>query len=129
MQPNFQKKIQSNDDKQIKNWLGNLLKYKIVLTKGRTKGMQYFINPEVLRGTSFEKTDLSNIEEHRLKTLILEDVEKYPNSNIEMIHQQIGNEIPKRKIRSCIYALVKSHELKTAGGRKFRTYFIDKNQG
>lgn len=125
----FARQIQSQDDKQIKNWLGNLLKYNIVLTKGKTKGVQYFLNPEILKGTSFEKTDLSNIEEHRLKNLIIEDLQKYPNSNIESIHSRIGKEIPIRKIRRCIYALVKEGEIKTFGGKKFRKYFIDQNEG
>lgn len=125
----FAKKIQSKDDRQIKNWLGNLHKYKIILTKGKTKGMQYFINPLILKGTSFEKTDLSNIEEHRLRNLIFEDIEKYPNSRIENIHQRIGKEIPIRKLRSCIYNLVKIGKVKTDGGKKFRKYFIDKNTG
>ncbi|GAB4452913.1 MAG: ATP-binding protein [Bacteroidales bacterium] len=125
----FARQIQSNDDKQIKNWLGNLLKYNIVLTKGRTKGMQYYLNPEILKGTSFEKTDLSNIEEYRLKNLIIEDIEKYPNSNIESIHGRIGREIPIRKIRRCIYALAKEGKIKTSGSKKFRKYFIDQNKG
>lgn len=125
----FARKIQSKDDKQIKNWLGQLIKCKIVLTKGKTKGTQYFINPEVLKGTIFEKTDLSTIEEHRLKTLILEDIEKYPQSNIESIHNRIGKEIPIRRIRSCIYSLVKERKVNTMGGKKFRKYFIDRNSG
>ncbi|HOR83046.1 MAG TPA: ATP-binding protein [Bacteroidales bacterium] len=125
----FAKQIQSQDDKQIKNWLGNLLRYKIVQTKGKTKGMQYYINPSILKGTSFEKTDLSNIQEHRLKILILEDIDKYPNSSLVDIHKRIGEEIPIRKIRKCLYDAVKNGEIKTIGGKKFRKYFIDKKVG
>jgi len=125
----FAKKIQSKDDKQIKNWLGNLLKYQIVQTKGKTKGMRYFVNPSILKGTSFEKTDLSNITDHRLNTLILEDIEKYPYSSIDNIHQRIGKEIPIRRLRHCIYNLVKNGNIKPQGGKKFRKYFIDQNKG
>lgn len=122
----FAQLIQSKDDKQIKNWLGKLLSYKIVLTKGKTKGTQYYLNPEVLKDTPLEKTDLSNIQEHRLKNLILEDIEKYPNSSKEDIHRRIGKEIPIRKISKCLYDAVKRGELKTKGSKKFRKYFIDK---
>ncbi len=122
----FSKKIQSNDDKQIKSWLGNLLRYNIIQTKGKTKGLRYFINPEILKGTALEKTDLSNIAEHRLTTLILEDIEKYPNSRIEEIHQRIGKEIPIRRVRATLYSLVKDGKIKTKGSKKFRRYFIDK---
>ncbi|NWG27037.1 MAG: putative DNA binding domain-containing protein [Ignavibacteriaceae bacterium] len=122
----FSKQIQSNNDKQIKYWLGRLLEYEIVLTKGKTKGTQYYINPAVLKGTSLERTNLQQIEEHRLKQLIIEDLENYPMSLIENIHSRIGKEIPVRKLRAVLYWLVKIGEVSTAGGKKFRKYFIDK---
>lgn len=125
----FARQIQSKDDKQIKNWLGKLLTLKIVLTKGRTKGTQYYINPKVLKDTPFEKTDLSNIQDHRLKTLILEDIEKFPKSTIDQIHKRIGEEIPIRKIRTFLYDAVRKGEVNYEGGKKFRKYFIDKNLG
>lgn len=106
-----------------------MLKYRIILTKGRTKGLQYYVNPQVLKGTTLEQTDLSNIEEYRLKNLILEDLEKYPNSNIDSILNRIGREIPLRKLRNCIYKLANAGEIKTIGSKKFRKYFIDKNKG
>ncbi|MGQ9801819.1 MAG: ATP-binding protein [Candidatus Saccharicenans sp.] len=125
----FAKQIQSKDDKQIRSWLGSLLKNRIVLTKGKTKGMRYYINPLVIKGTYFERTDLSNIEEHRLKSLILEDLEKYPRSSIQEIHKRIGEEIPLRKLRRCLYDSVKKGKIKSLGSRKFRRYFIDQNRG
>lgn len=125
----FAKQIQSKDDKQIKNWLGRLVDYQIVLTKGKTKGTQYYINPQILKGTAFEKTDLSKIEEHRLKNLILEDIEKYPLSSIGEIHNRIGKEIPLRRLRYCIYKLVKAEQVCIRGSKKFRKYFINKNRG
>ncbi len=125
----FSKKIQSKDDKQIKSWLGNLLKYQIIQTKGKTKGLRYFINPQILKNTAFEKTDLANVEDHRLNALILEDIENYPNSSIEEIHTRIGKEIPLRRVRATIYDFVKVGKIKYIGGKKYRRYFIDKNRG
>lgn len=124
----FSKQIQSNNDKQIKCWLGGLLEYEIVRTKGKTKGTQYYINPAVLKGTGLERTNLQQIEEHRLKQLIIEDLENYPSSMIESIHMRIGKEIPVRKLRAVLYRLAKTGEVYTAGGKKFRKYFIDKKQ-
>jgi len=124
----FSKQIQSSSDKQIKNWLGKLLDYSIILTKGRTKGTQYYINPQVLRGTALERTNLQQIEEHGLKQLIIEDIDSYPKSSVEAIHNRIGKEIPIRKLRIVLYKLVKNGEIKTIGGRKYRKYFIDKNR-
>jgi ATP-dependent DNA helicase RecG len=122
----FARQIQSKDDKQIKNWLGNLLRYQIILTKGRTKGVKYFLNPKILRDTALSRTDLSVIEPHRLKNLIIEDLLHYPNSSIQEIHQRIGIEIPIRTLRSCLYDAVKNDEIKYVGGKKYRKYFIDK---
>jgi len=59
------------------------LRYQIVLTKGRTKGVKYFLNPKILRDNALSKTDLSAIEPHRLKNLIIEDLSNYPNSSIQ----------------------------------------------
>jgi ATP-dependent DNA helicase RecG len=122
----FARQIQSKDDKQIKNWLGNLLRYQIILTKGRTKGVKYFLNPKILRDTALSRTDLSVIEPHRLKNLIIEDLLHYPNSSIQEIHQRIGIEIPIRTLRSCLYDAAKNGEIKYSGGKKYRKYFIDK---
>jgi ATP-dependent DNA helicase RecG len=122
----FARQLQSKDDKQIKNWLGNLLRHEIILTKGRTKGVKYFLNPRILRDTALSRTDLSVIEPHRLKNLIIEDLLHYPNSSIQEIHQRIGIEIPIRTLRSCLYDAVKNDEIKYAGGKKYRKYFIDK---
>lgn len=125
----FSKQIQTKDDKQIKNWLGRLLEFKIVLTKGKTKGTQYYINPTILKGTDLAKTNLQQIEKHRLKQLIITDVENYPNSLIDEIHTRIGKEIPIRTLRFVLYDLVEAGEVKNTGGRKYRKYFIDKKQG
>lgn len=125
----FNKLIQSKDDKQIKNWLGNLLNEKIILTKGKTKGTIYIVNPDILKGTFFEKTDLSNIEEHRLKSLIIEDLEKYPNSSVSEIQKRIGKEIKIKRIRKCIYKLVEENKLKATGVKRYRKYSIAPKYG
>ncbi len=124
----FSKQIQSNNDKQIKYWLGRLLEYEIVRTKGKTKGTQYYINPAVLKGTGLAKTNLQQIEKHRLKQLIIADIENYPNGLFDEIHTRIGKEIPIRTLRSVLYDLVENGEVKNTGGRKYRKYFIDKKQ-
>jgi len=70
---------------------------------------------------------LSGIEPYRLKNLIIEDLINYPHSSIQDIHQRIGSEIPIRTLRTCLYAAVKSGEIKCSGSKKYRKYFIDKN--
>lgn len=123
----FTKMIQVKDDKQLKHWLGKLLKHAIIKKKGKTKGTEYFVNPEILKGTKFEITNLRKIEPHRLKQLLIEDITNYHSSSIKEIHQRIGEEIPIRKVRRVLYDLVKRGEIRHSGGKKNRKYFIDQN--
>lgn len=129
----FSRLIQSQNDKQIKNWLGKLLDYQIINTKGRTKGTEYFVNPKILRGTPLAITKLNKIETHRLKELILTDLHDFGRSKLDEIHKRMGKEIPERKIRKAINELIAENKIMTQGSKKFRTYSLNsslnKNEG
>ncbi|PKQ68346.1 ATP-binding protein [Raineya orbicola] len=126
----FARIIQSTNDKQIKNWLGNLLDYEVVKTRGRTKGTEYYINPEFLKNIeNLEKTTLKQISKHRLEALILTDLERFGKSSISRLHSRIGKDIPLRKLRFVLSELTKVNKIQFEGERKKRLYFIDKNQG
>jgi ATP-dependent DNA helicase RecG len=48
----------------IRDWLGRLLDLKLIQFKGKTKGVEYFVNPEFLNRIDFRgKTNLKKIEE------------------------------------------------------------------
>jgi len=126
----FSHLIQSQNDKQIKNWLGRLLELEIIKTKGKTKGTQYYVNPKILKNTKhLQQTSLKHIQEHRLEALILTDLERFGKSSIGEIHQRIGKDIPLRKLRSILYLMVKNYKITATGAKKGRKYFIDKNEG
>lgn len=125
----FARLIQSQNDRQIKNWVGKLMDYNIVSSKGRTKGTQYFINPRILKDTGYlQRTSLKQIPEHQLEALVITDVERFGNSSISQIHERIGKEIPLRKLRTVLYKMVKENKLLAKGVKRGRTYFIDKNR-
>ena len=64
----------------------------------KTKATEYFIEPQVLRTLEFRgETTLRGIELHRLRELILRDLEIYRKASISQIHNRIGKEIPRRK--------------------------------
>lgn len=112
----------------IKDWLGRLLDLKIILSKGRTKGMEYFVNPTFLQKANFKgKTNLKNIENHRLRELIYQDVFIYPNSVLRDIQERIGNEIPQRKIQAQLYEMVTEKILIVSGQLRWRKYSIHQN--
>ena len=124
----FTKVLNLSQQNAIRDWLGRLLELRLIKSKGKTKGVEYFVNPEFLRKMDFKgKTNLKNIENHRLKELIYQDVFTYPNSSISEIHQRVGTEIPYRKIKTQLYNMVKVGELKTTGILKGTKYFIDKS--
>ncbi|GIV30503.1 MAG: hypothetical protein KatS3mg028_1569 [Bacteroidia bacterium] len=124
----FSRLLQSKNDKQIKNWLGKLLDYEIIKTKGRTKGTEYFVNPKILKNTGeMTNTSLKHIQEHRLEALVMTDLERFGKSSISEIHKRIGKDIPLRKLRSLLYQMTKDHKIVAIGEKKGRKYFIDKN--
>jgi len=111
----------------LQHWLGRLLDIEIILSKGKTKGTFYFINPEFLRTTDFiEKTNLKRIEPYRLKELIYEDLKNYPESSISEINIRIGKEIKQRTLKAKLDEMLEEHLLYKMGERKGTKYFINK---
>ena len=107
----------------LQPWLGRLLDFGLVLTRGRTKGTTYRVNPDVLKATEFRgRTSLRGIERHRLRELVLRDLDIYGRSRRGDIHARIGAEIPERMLRSELAAMVRDGlltPLGEAGGRQY----------
>lgn len=123
----FSKILDLNRANAIRDWLGRLTEFGLIKTKGKTKGVEYYVNPEFLRTSKYKgKTVLKNIEPYRLKALIYQDISTYPNSSISQIHQRIGTDILLRKLRDQLYKMAKNKEVMYSGDRKARRYFIDK---
>lgn len=114
---------------ELQNWLGRLLSLKLILSKGKTKGTLYFVNPEFLRKTDFiSQTTLKRIEPHRLKELILADLKDYPNSSIGEIHNRIGLEINQRTLKKKLDDLIAEKLVIKIGVRRWTQYSIDQNR-
>lgn len=111
----------------MRDWLGKLPGYGLVLSKGKTKGTEYLINPDFLRQLGFKgKTNLKTIEPYRLRELIIQDLKVYPNSSIGLIQERIGKEIPTRKIRMQLEELVKKGIVDKKGTFRHTKYFLRK---
>jgi len=109
----------------IRDWLGRLSEFRIIKTRGKTKGMEYYVNPEILRRVNFKgKTNLKMIESHRLKELILQDLSDYPNSQMADIHERIGKEIRVSQIRRQLNQLIADGKVGHTLGKKYRAYFL-----
>jgi ATP-dependent DNA helicase RecG len=123
----FSKNLSLKQPNAIRDWLGRLVDLGLVKTKGKTKGVEYYLNPDFLRKVDFKgKTNLKKIEDPRLKELIFQDLKVYPNSSVSDIHQRVGIEIPIRKIKSQLYSMVEDNTLGVTGERKATRYFINK---
>lgn len=122
------KLLELNNASELKHWIGNLVENGLIKTKGRTKGTEYFVETSLLKKLNFKgKTSLKGIESHRLRELILRDLEIYKTAGISDIHQRIGLEIPRRKIEYELKRMVENGEIQTEGEKKHRKYLFAKN--
>ncbi len=119
--------LELKETAELKPWLGRLVDWEIVKTKGRTKGTEYYVEPDLLRLLDFQgNTTLKGIEKHRLRELILRDLEIYKEASIGEIHGRIGLEIPKRKVRGELQRLVTTGEIQQKGTNKWTRYLWTK---
>lgn len=120
--------LNQKDETGLRHWIGRLHEIGIINSKGKTKGTEYFINPDYLKKLNFKgKTNLKNIEIHRLKELIYQDLSIYPGSPIGDIHTRIGVEIPKRKLKSALDNMVVDVRLIKDGDKRWTNYSINKS--
>lgn len=123
---NLTSKLCLRNDDTLKYWMGKLFKNEIVLSKGKTKATEYYVNPELLKESEFKgKTDLKRIEPHRLEHLILEDLKIYAPCSKGDIWERIGKEISERKVKRKLDDMVDKGVIKRAGEKRGTKYFID----
>ena len=111
----------------LKHWIGRLKEWGVVNSRGKTKATEYFVEPQVLRRLEFQGgTTLKGIERHRLRELILRDLEIYEKASISQIHSRIGKEIPRRKLQHELKLMVQAGEIGKQGVRKQTVYLCTK---
>lgn len=123
----FSKKLDLKGDHATRAWLDKLINQRIVLTKGKTRGTEYYINPQVIRFSNFQrKPDLKIIEPHRLRELIYEDIHTYQRCSISDISKRIGSEISRYKIRKQLQALIDAGRITKEGASSATIYLVKK---
>ncbi len=109
----------------LQPWIKRLLEWDLIRSAGRTQATRYFVDPGLLRSLDFiGGTTLKRIEPHRLAALIIEDVGRYPQSKIGDIHERIGLEIPRSRVRRGLAQLVKAKKLAVEGIRSGTRYHL-----
>jgi ATP-dependent DNA helicase RecG len=119
------RQIEVADAEGLKPWLGRLPALGLVRTSGRTKGQRYFVDPALLRGAKVPTvTSLARIEPHRLRALILEDLERYPSSASSEINRRIGPELSLKTIKRALDELMASRTVEYTGEKRWRRYSL-----
>jgi ATP-dependent DNA helicase RecG len=107
----------------VNGWIRRLLVWDIVKQVGRTKGTRYFVDPDLLDKMDFpSKTTLVRIETHRLRALILEDLQRHPGSSTSKMRERIGDEIPVHQIRRQLAVLKEEGKVVFEGEKRWRRY-------
>jgi ATP-dependent DNA helicase RecG len=104
--------------------------YGLVEQSGRTKATRYFVPPAILREAGLDAlTTLTRVQPHRLRALILEDLERFPDSAKGDILRRVGPEIPERTFRRALEELVESGEIVATGEKRWRRYRLKDSIG
>jgi ATP-dependent DNA helicase RecG len=116
-------KLDLTDDEAIRVWIDRLLQWGLVERTGKSKGTLYFVRPDLLLGAGLDgRTTLARVQPHRLRALILEDVERYPGSAISDIHRRVGLEIPPGVLKRALDGLLAEERIRPEGKNRWRRY-------
>ncbi len=116
--------LQLGDDSRLRNWVNSLVEKNILVTQGKTKGVNYLLNHKFLSAVEQNiKPSLKTLEPHALKALIYEDLKIHPNSSKADIASRIPD-INLKAIQKVLYKGVENGELLKEGGNKNRTYLL-----
>lgn len=116
-------RLELNAPPELSRWLDRLIQLGLVQQAGRTKATRYFVPPDLLKAAGLDQmTTLKRVSPHRLRALVLEDLERYPDSAISAIHRRIGSEISGRAIKRALDQLIADGQVERVGDRRWRTY-------
>ena len=116
-------RLELNSPPEVGRWLERLINLGLVQQAGRTKATRYFVPPDLLKASGLDhQTTLKRVSPHRLRALVLEDLERYPDSAISDIHRRIGSEIAQRTIKRALDQLTLGDRVKPSGENRGRTY-------
>jgi len=102
----------------------------LIEQSGRTNAVRYFVPPALLREAGLDTlTTLTRVQPHRLRALILEDLERFPDSAKGDILRRVGPEIPDRTFRRALEELVESGKVLATGEKRWRRYRLGASIG
>ncbi|HVW04239.1 MAG TPA: ATP-binding protein [Vicinamibacterales bacterium] len=116
-------RLELPDPSALRPWLGRLLDLGLLQQGGRTRATRYFVQPDLLRAAGLDgRTTLVRVQPHRLKALVLEDLERFPNSSISDVHRRVAPEVPIRTFGRALQRLARDGFVEATGTRRWRKY-------
>ena len=123
-------KLELDGPAALRSWTGRLIELGLVELTGRTKAARYVARAELLRSAGLDRrTTLKLIQPHRLRALLLEDLERFPDSARGDIRRRIGREINERTITRALAQLVREGAVEARGERRWRKYRVRTPKG
>ena len=114
----------------LRPWIARLVELGLIGQTGRTRATRYFVEPALIRDAGLDdQTTLQRIQPHRLRALILEDLQRFPDSGRADIHRRIGPEIHAKAITRALNDLIAEGIVTAKGVRRWRTYRLVAPQG
>lgn len=119
----FTERLAPHDPPSLRAWIARLLELGLVHQVGRTKATRYFVPPQILRSAGLDHpTTLSRVQPHRLRALIVEDLERFPHASRVEIHERVGPEIHAKVVTRALRDLLAEGTLVAVGERRWRRY-------
>ncbi|MDA8217364.1 MAG: putative DNA binding domain-containing protein [Dehalococcoidales bacterium] len=119
-----------SDAPALKAWVGRLVELGLLAVSGRTRAARYFVPPGLLQSVGLDRqTTLTRVQPHRLRALVLEDLERYPGSARGDIHRRVGAEIHVRSLSRVLAGLVQEGEVVAEGKGRWCRYRLKPSMG
>jgi ATP-dependent DNA helicase RecG len=116
--------LQLTEDERLRSYTALLLDSGLVITRGKTKGNSFLVNPKVITNSKSNiKTSLKTIEPHRLMALIEEDLKFHPRSKSVEIQKRI-EDISIEEIRKYLKKMEVEGIIISEGIKKSKVYLL-----
>lgn len=116
--------LQLKETERMRSYVDRLLKYGILVTRGRKKGNEFLVNPKLISNAKLNlKTTLKTIEPYSMEALIKEDLRLHPGSRISDIISRLPD-IDLKELRKYVYKMAGDGILEKNGSKTDRVYFL-----
>ena len=116
--------LQLTEEERLRSWYNRLRDLEIIKTQGEKKGTAFIINPKLLSDSKLNiKPTLKTIEPHRLKALIVEDLQIHPRSKSSEIQERI-HDISIEEIRRVLLSMEKAKTILSEGSKRYKVYVL-----